>query len=99
MKKGGLNIMIEDSRKLTNKEKSRYATSVASKSNSNVTRKKTIDTVKAEVTTKLDETKLDNQIRKRAYAIWESEGRVHGKDVEIWFRAKKEILAQLKKSS
>jgi hypothetical protein len=30
----------------------------------------------------------EQQIKKRAYAIWEEEGRPEGKDVEHYFRAK-----------
>lgn len=37
---------------------------------------------------------LDNlaeQIRKRAYEIWEGEGRPHGRDMQHWFRAETEF--------
>ena len=32
-------------------------------------------------------------IRERAYAIWEAEGRPHGKDLDHWHRAEAEINA------
>ncbi|MCK5241847.1 DUF2934 domain-containing protein [bacterium] len=86
-------------KKRTTKSTSRSATSVASKSKTDITEKNAKGAIKREVTTKLDEAGLDNLIRERAYFIWETEGRLHGDDVEIWLRAKKEILAQLKKSS
>lgn len=35
------------------------------------------------------------QIEERAYAIWESEGKPHGRDVEHWLRAKAEAEAEL----
>ena len=34
------------------------------------------------------------RIRERAYAIWEAEGRPHGRDVEHWARAANEIDAE-----
>ncbi len=33
-------------------------------------------------------------IRRRAYAIWEEEGRPEGRDHEFWLRAEMEILGQ-----
>lgn len=41
---------------------------------------------------------LDNlaeQIRKRAYEIWEGEGRPHGRDMEHWSRAETEVHPRL----
>lgn len=35
----------------------------------------------------------DDWIRKRAYSLWEEEGRPSGKDAEHWERAKKEFAA------
>jgi hypothetical protein len=35
----------------------------------------------------------------RAYAIWESEGRPHGRDYEHWLRAEREIAAQADRPS
>jgi len=32
------------------------------------------------------------RIAERAYAIWEREGRVHGRDVRHWLQAEHEIL-------
>lgn len=33
----------------------------------------------------------EHAIRERAYHIWEKAGRPHGRDVEFWERAKREI--------
>ena len=38
---------------------------------------------------------LVSQIEERAYAIWENEGKPHGRDVEHWLRAKAETEAGL----
>ncbi|MCW5696794.1 MAG: DUF2934 domain-containing protein [Bauldia sp.] len=32
-------------------------------------------------------------IRERAYSIWESEGRPHGRDTAHWFKAMEELFA------
>jgi hypothetical protein len=34
---------------------------------------------------------LEQAIRERAYAIWEEEGRLEGRDLDHWLRAKAEI--------
>lgn len=42
---------------------------------------------------------LDNfadMIRKRAYEIWEGEGRPHGRDVQHWFQAETEFRPPLR---
>lgn len=57
------------------------------------------NSAKHEAVLKSDEAGLDEVIRQRAYFIWEAGGRKHGRDVEIWLQAKKEVLAQLKKVS
>jgi hypothetical protein len=36
----------------------------------------------------------EQRIRQLAYAIWEDEGRPHGKDVEHWLRAEVEIMSR-----
>ncbi len=33
----------------------------------------------------------DDQIRRRAYEIWEQRGRQHGRDADDWFRAETEV--------
>lgn len=33
----------------------------------------------------------DEEIRRRAYEIWEQRGRQHGRDADDWFRAESEI--------
>jgi hypothetical protein len=33
------------------------------------------------------------QVEDRAYALWESQGRPHGRDVEDWLQAETEIMA------
>ena len=40
------------------------------------------------------DSEIERRIRERAYAIWEQEGRLHGKDREHWERAKRHIFAQ-----
>jgi hypothetical protein len=39
----------------------------------------------------------DDAIRKRAYHIWEREGRPHGHDFEHWVRAQVELVAEARK--
>lgn len=34
---------------------------------------------------------LRAEIQKKAYHIWETEGKPHGKDWDIWLRAEKEV--------
>jgi hypothetical protein len=34
---------------------------------------------------------MRTEIAKRAYAIWESEGRLNGRDLEHWLRAESEV--------
>jgi hypothetical protein len=36
----------------------------------------------------------DEAIRKRAYLIWEREGRPHGRDYDHWVRAQVELVAE-----
>jgi len=45
----------------------------------------------------LNTEKINEFIRMRAYYIWEDMGKPQAKDVEIWDKAEKEILSQLKK--
>jgi hypothetical protein len=33
----------------------------------------------------------DDQVRRRAYELWEQRGRQHGKDADDWFRAESEL--------
>lgn len=37
---------------------------------------------------------LDDEIRTRAYLLYEQEGRQNGRDAEYWLRAESEILEQ-----
>ncbi|MCK9573819.1 MAG: DUF2934 domain-containing protein [Candidatus Omnitrophica bacterium] len=46
---------------------------------------------------KIDEKKLNQMIKERAYYIWESKGKPHGQDQKIWFQAEKEVLAKVKR--
>jgi hypothetical protein len=39
---------------------------------------------------------LEEVIRRRAYEIYEQEGRVHGRDQEHWFRAESELSGNQK---
>ena len=41
------------------------------------------------------ETPLDEQIAKRAYALWEADGCPEGADVQHWLRAEAEMLDKL----
>ena len=36
---------------------------------------------------------LRKEVEARAYALWESQGRLHGRDVEDWLQAVTEIMA------
>jgi hypothetical protein len=44
----------------------------------------------------VDEAKLNQMIRERAYYIWESKGKPQGQDKAIWLQAEKEIRARMK---
>jgi hypothetical protein len=33
----------------------------------------------------------DEQVRRRAYEIWEQRGRQHGRDADDWYRAESEV--------
>ena len=37
---------------------------------------------------------LEDEIRIRAYLLYEQEGRQHGRDEEYWLRAESEVLGQ-----
>jgi hypothetical protein len=41
-----------------------------------------------------DEQELENQIRLRAYELYEARGRLDGHEEEDWFRAKEEIAVK-----
>jgi hypothetical protein len=45
---------------------------------------------------KVDEVKLQQMIRERAYYIWEKKGKSAGQDWAIWLQAEKEIRAKYK---
>ena len=85
-------------KKTTTKSTGRSASSVAGKSSVEVAGTKAVGVSQREAPVQLDEARLEHLIRERAYFIWEAKGRKHGHDVEIWHQAKKEVLAQLKKS-
>jgi Protein of unknown function (DUF2934) len=42
----------------------------------------------------LDPTQLEDQIRRRAYELYEARGREHGRDLEDWFRAEAEVTSR-----
>lgn len=44
---------------------------------------------------KIDEAKLNQMVKDRAYFIWLEKGKPHGQDMHFWFQAEKEILAKL----
>jgi len=45
---------------------------------------------------KVDEVKLQQQIREMAYHIWERKGKPAGRDWENWLQAEKQIRAKSK---
>jgi hypothetical protein len=45
------------------------------------------------IQTRPDEVVGNDQIAKRAYEIWQTNGSLHGSDVEDWLQAKAELLA------
>ncbi|MCK9615434.1 MAG: DUF2934 domain-containing protein [Candidatus Omnitrophica bacterium] len=46
---------------------------------------------------KIDEVKLNQMIRERAYYIWESKGKPKGQDQKIWLQAEKEVLSRVRR--
>jgi hypothetical protein len=36
---------------------------------------------------------MDDQVRRRAYELWEADGRPHGQDQQYWFKAMAELAA------
>ena len=40
---------------------------------------------------------LREEVEKKAYHIWEAEGKPSGKDWDIWLRAEKEVCAVVRK--
>lgn len=34
---------------------------------------------------------IESKLRERAYALWEADGRLHGRDLDHWFRAESEL--------
>jgi hypothetical protein len=36
-------------------------------------------------------TRSEDQVRRRAYELWEQRGRQHGRDADDWFRAESEV--------
>ena len=36
----------------------------------------------------------EQKVRERAYALWEREGRPHGRAEEFWFTAERELFAE-----
>lgn len=42
---------------------------------------------------------LRKQVEARAYALWETEGRPHGRDLDHWQRAESEFLSGVDASS
>lgn len=36
---------------------------------------------------------MEDQIKRRAYELWEADGRPHGRDEDYWFKAMSEIAA------
>ena len=38
---------------------------------------------------------MEQQIRERAYQIWEEQGRPHGREIENWLEAERSVRAQV----
>jgi hypothetical protein len=34
---------------------------------------------------------MEDQVRRRAYELWEADGRLHGQDQQYWFKAMAEL--------
>jgi hypothetical protein len=51
----------------------------------------TEETVVAAISSSGGQAEKEQAIRERTYAIWEDEGRPHGKDLEHWLRAEAEM--------
>lgn len=41
---------------------------------------------------------MDDQVRRRAYELWEADGRPHGQDQQYWFKALAELAAAAAKT-
>ena len=41
---------------------------------------------------------MEDQMRRRAYELWEADGRPHGQDQQYWFRAMAELAAEAAKT-
>lgn len=50
-----------------------------------------IQTLKAPSNGGSERSSSDDQVRRRAYELWEQRGRQHGKDADDWFRAESEV--------
>ncbi len=48
---------------------------------------------RSEPVTKLDPTRLEDDIRRRAYELYEARGREDGQELEDWLQARAEITA------
>lgn len=46
---------------------------------------------------KVDEVKLNQMIKEKAYYIWESKGKPKGQEQKIWLQAEKEVLAKVRR--
>ncbi len=57
--------------------------------------KKTVRRVKTQPAAAEPEADLNALIARRAYALYEQRGYVHGYDVEDWLRAEKEVMMQV----
>ncbi len=47
---------------------------------------------------KMSELETSDTVRKRAYEIWESEGRPHGRHIDHWLQAESELQHPARKS-
>jgi hypothetical protein len=44
-------------------------------------------------------TAIEERIRSRAYELWESEGRPHGREIDHWLQAVQELAAEKERST
>ena len=47
-----------------------------------------------EDTEKFVDLDFEQQVRQKAYHLWEDDGRPHGKETDYWFKALEQLLSQ-----
>ena len=54
---------------------------------------------RSNLTRTTDVTTLEEQIRRRAYQLYEARGREDGRDLDDWLQAEREVLATQRKAA